>query len=431
MALQKLGSKYAALAFGLTLAAAALLGACSSFSPSAESPKTGPEADKEEKKLIRFVASEYSSETKPLLENRVKQFMFLHPDIEVELQVANWDILDGIYTMMISSNEPPDLLNTNVYAHFAKDGLLNDMNDLMSPELQAKFYPNLAEIDRLDGTQYAIPYVATTRKLYYNKELFDEAGIQEPPATWSELEAAAGKIKAAGKAYGFGVDLTDNETHAYLSYFFLGSGGSWMKDGKWAINSPENAEGLAYLKKLFDEGLTDPEPTVTTRDEKHRVLGDGKLAMMISGNYFASVVPREFPGLKWGVGPIPVKDGEAPLSFGVHDVLVSFKTSHTNKEALREFIDFLYDDSNYEEMVLREGFLPVTRTVGEKLAANDEGMAAHLQELMQAQFYPVQQPEWQAVLDRARKLGDAVLYDGLSPQQALDQLQQFAVERSQ
>jgi multiple sugar transport system substrate-binding protein len=384
----------------------------------------------EERALIRFVASEYSTETKPFLEKLVKDFELKYPLIDVELQVANWDILDGIYTTMISKNQPPDLLNTNVYAHFAQDGLLNNFNEIISPELAAKLLPNLLKMDQKDGTQFAIPYVATTRQLYYNKELFQKAGISAPPKTWSELEADARKIKHTGAASGFGVDLTDNETQAYLSYFFYGAGGSWIKDGKWAINSPANVEGLTFLKELFDKGLTDPEPTVTTRDEKQRILGNGELGMMISGNYFTSVVPKEFPALKWGVGPIPVKDGKPPISFGVHDVLVSFKTDHTNKDALSKFLDFLYDDPAYEEMIVREGFLPVTSTVGNKLSKQDKVMKNNLDALRKAKFYPVQEPSWQSVLDYARKMGDAVLYEHLTPKAALDKLQQFAESKS-
>lgn len=401
-----------------------LVSACAK---SSSEPSVAP---KEERSLIRFVASEYSTETKPLLEKLVKEFELKNPLIDVELQVANWDILDGIYTTMISKNQPPDLLNTNVYAHFAQDGLLNDFKEILSPELASKLFPNLLEMDQMGGTQYAVPYVASTRQLYYNKELFAIAGITAPPTTWTELEDAALKIKSTGEAYGFGVDLTDNETQAYLSYFFYGAGGSWIKNGKWAINSPENVEGLTFLKNLFDKGLTDPEPTVTTRDEKQRILGDGKLGMMISGNYFTSVVPKEFPMLKWGVGPIPVKEGTPPISFGVHDVLVSFRTDHTNKEALSKFLDYLYDDSAYEEMIMREGLLPVTTTVGNKLSNADSVMNRNLQALREAKFYPVQEPSWQSVMDYARKMGDAVLYEKLTPKAALDQLQQFAETKS-
>ncbi|QHW31358.1 extracellular solute-binding protein [Paenibacillus rhizovicinus] len=412
-------------AVSMLLALPAMLASCSG-------EKGGHAAPPPEKtrSLIRFVASEYSTETKPILEKLVKEFELKNPLIDIELQVANWDILDGLYTTMISQNQPPDLLNTNVYAHFAKDGLLNDLNDILSPELRNKLYPNLMSMDQIEGHQYAIPYVASIRNLYYNRDIFEKAGIAQPPSTWSELKADALKIKKSGGAYGFGVDLTDNETQAYLSYFFFGAGGGWIRDGKWIINCPENVEGLTYLKALFDAGLTDPEPTVTTRDEKQRILGDGKLGMMISGDYFSSVVPKEFPDLRWGMGEIPVKDGSAPISFGVQDVLVSFKTDHTDKEALSTFLDFLYDDPSYLDMIRREGFLPVNSQVGSDMAAEDDDMKASLLALTRAKFYPVQDVAWQAVMDYARKLGDAVLYDNLAPKAALDELQHFAEKRS-
>lgn len=418
-------SLYRAAAAGLAAACLALpLSACAKREPAPASPAEPRQS------LIRFVAAEYSTETKAHLEKLVHEFELKNPDIIVELQVANWNVLDGIYTAMISRNQPPDLLNTNVYAHFSKAGILNDLSEIASPGLLSKFYPNLAAMDRLDDKQYAIPYVASVRNLYYNKKLFAAAGIGQPPTTWSELEASARKLVSAGKSRGFGVDLTDDEVQAYLSYFFFGAGGDWIKDGRWAVNSPANVEALTFLKRLYDEGLSDEEPTVTTRDEKQRIMGDGKLGMMISGNYFSSVVPREFPGFEWGSGPIPVRDGQPPVSFGVQDVLVSFKTDHTDPVALSKFLDFLYDDANYADMVVREGFIPVTSTVGDTLSAADPSMKRDIASLASAKFYPIQEPAWQAVLDKTRKMGDAVLYDHLSPKAALDQLQSFAITRS-
>jgi len=412
----------ATLAAGVLLAGAAA--GCSG------SEKEVVISQEEKQSVIRFVAAEYSTETKPFLDNLVREFELKNPDIIVELQVANWNVLDGIYTSMISKNQPPDLLITNVYAHFAKAGILNDWNEIASPELKAKFYPHFMDMDQIGGVQYALPYVSTIRNLYYNKDLFEKAGISSPPTTWAALEKDARSVKETGRAFGFGLDLTDDEIQAYLSYFFFGAGGGWIENGRWTIDSPSNVEGLTYLKRLFDQGLTDPEPTVTTRDEKQRILGDGKLGMMISGNYFAQVVPREFPGVRWGVGPIPVKEGIPPIAFGVQDVLVSFKTDHTDKAALSKFLDFLYDDRNYEEMTTREGFIPVTASVGDKLSRQDEGMRSNIAALRRAKFYPIQEPAWQAIMDTSRKMGDAVLYDNLSPQAALEQLQRFAVERS-
>jgi multiple sugar transport system substrate-binding protein len=64
------------------------------------------------------------------------------------------------------------------------------------------------------------------------------------------------------------------------------------------------------------------------------------------------------------------------------------------------------------------------------LAAKDDIMKSNLEALSKAKFYPVQEPSWQAVLDYARKMGDAVLYEHTTPQAALDQLQHFAETKS-
>src|SRR5436309_3016767 len=118
----------------ITLSLFLLISACSQATP--HSTPTG----EDEKAVITFVAAEYSSVTRPLLENLVKEFENKYPYIHVELQVVNWDILDSVYTTMISKNQPPDLLITNVYSHFAKDGLLNNFNDILSDDLKSKFY---------------------------------------------------------------------------------------------------------------------------------------------------------------------------------------------------------------------------------------------------------------------------------------------------
>lgn len=392
-----------------------------------ENPYTAS-TDSEAKASITFVAAEYSSSTKPYFESLVREFETMYPNIDVELQVINWDILDSAYTTMISRNQPPDLLLTNIYAHFAKDGLLNSMEDILSSELKDKIYPYLQESSKMDGTQYTIPYASTIRQMYVNKDIFNEVGLTESPKTWMELEEDARKIKESKHIDGFGVDLTDNEIWAYLSYFFYGAGGGWMNNGEWAINSPENVEGITFLKNLYDKGLTDSEPAVTTRDEKQRILGNGQLGMLISGNYFETVVPYEYPGLNWGKGPIPVKEGQTPLVLGVQDVLMSFKTNHTNKEALSKFLDFLYEDARYEQFVLREGFLPTTRTVGDKLAATDPAMKQNLDAIKNAKFYPINHPAWSAVLNATRNMGQTVLLGQLSPKQALDRLQQIALD---
>jgi multiple sugar transport system substrate-binding protein len=385
----------------------------------------GGNAGSGNKAKIKFVAAEYSTATKPFLEKLVADFEAENPNIDVELQVINWDVIDTQLNTMVSTNQPPDLMNTNQFALWAKDGLLNNLDDIMSSQLKSKIYDSFKTVGNLDGKQYAIPYLASIRGLYYNKDVFAKAGISAPPKTWSELKDAAKKAKSAG-AEGFGVDMTNNEGQAYLSYFFWGAGGDWQKDGKWVLNSKENIEALTFLKELVDEKLSDSQPTVTIRDEKQKLLGNGKLAMIITGNFFQAVMAKNFPNLQWGLGPIPVKDGKPPIALGVQDFLFSFKTKNTNKEAIGKFLDFFYDDARYEDFMKKEGFLPATQTVGDKMSKEDPIMKQHFEAVKVAKFYPVNDPKWPQIKEEAIKLGQAVLLNKMSPKDALDALQKVA-----
>ena len=107
---------------------------------------------------------------------------------------------------------------------------------------------------------------------------------------------------------------------------------------------------------------------------------------------------------------------------------MSFKTVHTNKEALSKFFDFIYKIS-YEEFILREGLLPTIRTIGDKLAANDTFSRQNLNAIQSAKFFPIHDPAWSAVLNATRNMGQTVLLGQMTPKQALDRLQQIALDK--
>jgi multiple sugar transport system substrate-binding protein len=108
---------------------------------------------------------------------------------------------------------------------------------------------------------------------------------------------------------------------------------------------------------------------------------------------------------------------------------MSFKTNHMNKEALTKFLDFFYEDARYEEFMIREGFLPTIKTVGDKMASEKKEMKIHLDAIATAEFYPLDKVGWQSVMDASRKMGEAVILGQMTPKAALDQLQQIALSK--
>ncbi len=98
---------------------------------------------------------------------------------------------------MIQNNQPPDILNLNAYASYAKDGLLYDADAVLPSEVKSDILPTFVKYGTYDGKFYGFPDLSSARALFYNKTLFDKAGISAPPTTWAELEADAKKVKDA------------------------------------------------------------------------------------------------------------------------------------------------------------------------------------------------------------------------------------------
>src|SRR5690606_21737600 len=196
----------------------------------------------------------------------VDEFEAANPDIKVDVQVINWNDIDKQVATMIQNGQVPDILQTGDYSGFVADGLLYKVDEVLSPEVSGDMLEKFAEFGKVDGTAYGIPFVSSARALFYNKDLFDQAGVAEPPKTWDELKAAAEKLKAAGGSQPFGPPLGQEEAQAESFLWMLGNGGGYKDaSGNWAINSAQTVETFTYLTGLVDAGLTTPNPGTKAR----------------------------------------------------------------------------------------------------------------------------------------------------------------------
>lgn len=429
--MKRAGRNGIAVVLSLFMTLTLLLAACSgnqqtsgtANNASADTKNTADGSNNGEKKEITFVAAQYSNETEPYLKKLVADFEQENPDIKINLQIVGWDVLEQKVNTMVATNQAPDILNFNQYAVFANDDLLMPLDEVISPELQGKFYDSFYNAGKVDGTAYGLPFLASIRGLYYNKDLFAKAGIEKPPATWSELRETAKIIKQKTGIDGFGVPMTTFEGQAYFSYFIWGNGGDWKKGDKWVLNSPENVEGLQFMVDLVrKDKVTNPEPTAINRDQLQKVFGSGKLGMMITANFLPTILKAEAPNLKYDVAPIPVNDGKQPFNLGVEDFLMVFKTTK-HPDAVSKFLDYFYDDKRYEEFMKKEGMLPTTKAVGESMSKADPLAAKFIQQLPIAKFYPLSDPDFMEVRVETIKAVQQALLGQVSPKEALDNLQ--------
>ena len=191
-----------------------------------------------------------------------RSFQAANPDVQVALEVQSWDNINDVVRTKVQANQAPDILNIDAYSGFAQDDLLYPATEIASPETIADLQPSFVQNATLDGTQQAMPLIASTRTLFYNTDLFAQAGIAAPPKTWAELQAAAEKIQALGlpDTYGYGMPLGSEEAQAETSIWTFGAGGSWGDAPTLTIDTPQNLEGLQAMRQLIDAKATQPDP---------------------------------------------------------------------------------------------------------------------------------------------------------------------------
>ena len=336
--------------------------------------------------------------------NFVEKFEAANPGIKLNLDVVSWNDVYTEVSTRITNNNAPDILNIDVFADYATEGLLLPVSDYCPEELLNDFFPSFIEQSVIDGTVWAVPDLASARALFYNVDLLAEAGVEKVPETWAELQDASQAIIDAfgGEVYPWGVDMTTDEGQAAFAYYTWGNNGGFVdENGEWALNSDANVEAIEYAIGLVNSGFTNPNPATQTRYDLQDMFAAGKLAMLIAPNQLPTYVADKEGNINMATASIPHNEGKTSASVGVMDRVMAFRDDSADQaarnEAIGKFLTFFYDPENYVGWVSMEGFLPAVNSAVGALVESDSSFAAWLDVLGGAKFYPTTKAEWNDV----------------------------------
>jgi multiple sugar transport system substrate-binding protein len=373
-------------AVAMATAATMTLASCGFSSGSGGGSSSGAQS------LDLMVAS-YSDNTKAEWQQIIKDFEAKNSGITVNLDVESWTDINNVIKTRVQAGKQPDILNIDAFAGFAADDLLYPAKDIVSSKTLDDFQPAFSKNASIDGTQYGLPFIASARALFYNKDLFAKAGITDPPKTWAEFEADAAKLKASG-ATAYGMPLGSEEAQAETAIWFYGAGGGYGDAKKLTIDSAENTAGATEMQKIITQGLTEANPGSTNRTPLMNVFIQGQIGMQIGLPPIVGQIKKSNPSLNYGIAPIPTKDGSA-FTLGVADHLMAFKSKTDKTASIKKFLDYFYSADVYTKWVGAEGFLPTTKT-GADAMASDATIKPFLDLLPNAKFYPSTNPNWAA-----------------------------------
>ena len=370
---------------------------------------------------LRVTVAYYSAETGPIFEGMAKDFEAANPDVDVKIEVVQWDNLQQRLTTDIAGGTAPDIaiIGTRWLVDYVQQDIAEPLDGYITPEFKARFIEKFLEPSVLEGKTYGLPVAASARAMYYNKDLLQKAGVAEPPKTWDELVAAAEKVKALGPdTYGFALQGKEIETDAYWYYALWTHGGELLANGKSGIAGEAGVKAANLYKSMLDEGLTEPDPTAYNRQDIERLFKTGKVAMILSGPWLRGQIKTEAPRpqLRHRLDPGRHRQGHLRRHRQHHDLQ---ELDEVKDVAWKFLSEAAFTDKWRREFTLKEGFLPVFKSVAaDPHFANDPQLKAFTDMLPNAKFAPLI-PNWEQMADATAGALQKIYLGQVQPDAAL------------
>ncbi|WP_327369051.1 extracellular solute-binding protein [Streptomyces sp. NBC_01217] len=380
---------------------------------------------------LKVVAADYGSSaansSKKYWATLAEGFEASHPGIKVDVSVYSWKDVDRKVAEMVKAGQAPDVAQIGAYADYARAGKLYRADEMLTIPTQANFLPRLADAGSVDQTQYGLPFVASTRLLFYNKKYFTQAGL-DAPQTWDDIRADASVLKQRGVKYPFALPLGPEESQAETLMWMLSGDGGYIDDvGSYEIDSAENIKTFDWLKtNLVDKGLVGPvAPGKLDRAKAFDAFTRGEVGML--NGHPTLMQEAEEKGVSVGMVPLPGISGPTKGSMGVADWIMGFKQRGHRVET-GKFFDYLFTDKNVIAFADEYGLLPVTDSASAAMESDPEykPLWKFLDALPNSEFYPFGKTSWARASESIKEnIGDAVAPSG-SPESVLGRIAQDA-----
>lgn len=289
----------------------------------------------------------------------VAEYDRTHPNVTVNVVGG---INDNKIVAAIRAGQAPDVVSSfnsyNVGTYCASGGWI-DLGPLMAKDhISASMFPAATRYyTQYGGKRCALPLLADTYGLYYNKTLFKQAGIANPPRTMSELAADAKKLtqrKADGTIEVAGLDpvigFYENVPERWITAFggvwqdaqghsILAKNGAWSNWLRWQKSL---VDWYGYDKLVrFQAGLGD-EFTASNAFEA------GKVAMNVDGEWRVAFIAAEHPDLNYGTAPMPVDDAHPELygSGYINGTIVGIPKNGQHQSEAWDLVKYLTTNSH-------------------------------------------------------------------------------------
>lgn len=299
------------------------------------------------------------------------QFETEHPNIKVEIINEPGDRAMDKLQQMVAAGNPPDVMSIHgaYFMPLAAKGALLDLDPYANKDTAFEiedFYPSLVELCRYQGTLYSLPRYTSVYVLFYNKDLFDAAGLKYPDNswTWDNYLAAAKKltkdsVEPEQKRYGAVIDFWGARVYPWI----WSAGGEVLDPSgkRCVLDDPKSIEALQFLVDLRNKWKVAPPNTQADKRQNIAMFVNGKVAMYQTGAWDIQTL-NEAQTLRWDIAPLPKKQQRATL-LGMENYAIAAATKRPQESW--ELFAFLLGKKSQERMGTEMEKQPSRKSIAE------------------------------------------------------------------
>lgn len=352
------------------------------------------------------------------IDHLIAQFEQQNPNITVQQQTFPYDAYTQKVTAAMFAHRGPDVMNLYYgwIPEYVSRGFLQPLPQgfMSTQQIQSYFVP-MVQDSEYNGAYYTVPIAVRSLALFWNKDLFQKAGLDPntPPKTWDELTQDAQKLTirdSSGKLQqeGFAWNVSGQGYHTFEEVLLREWGVTpFSADGKQVLwtSSPD---GLAAFTYWMDMPLVEKIGDPNFLTGYNTAFEAGKAGIMVDGSFDIAAL-KKAAKFNWGVATLPVKTvGGVQSNFGSFWVNgVAKGVSGAKLQASEKFLKFLISPSSERYWLNAVGELPAAASLSsDQQIANDPVYGPFVQGLTYAHAtdFVDEAKERQALIDGTNKI---------------------------